>query len=92
MIDPDIIKFTKHALLQMSKRNISREEIFAALNNPDEFKPGTHSNERIPLYARKPPLAIALDRCFFGLGAGAWRNPAPDAAPQRLERPSVSRI
>ena len=47
MIDPEIIKFTNHALLQMSKRNITREEVITALNDPDEFKPGSHSNETI---------------------------------------------
>lgn len=49
MIDPDIIKFTNHALLQMRKRNITREEVMATLNDPDEFKPGSHSNETIAI-------------------------------------------
>jgi len=49
MIDPDIIKFTNHALLQMRKRNITREEVFETLNDPDEFKQGTHSNETIAI-------------------------------------------
>ena len=49
MIDPDTVKFTNHALLQMSRRNITREEVIAVLNDPDEFKPGVHSNETIAI-------------------------------------------
>ena len=49
MIDPEIIKFTNHALLQMGKRNITREEVIAVLNDPDEFRQGTHSNETVAI-------------------------------------------
>ncbi len=38
MIEPGFVKYKKHALLQMERRNIYEEEVLGDLNDPDEFK------------------------------------------------------
>lgn len=49
MIDKNLVKYTKHARLQMEKRGIMEEQVLATLNNPDEVKPGSHSHETIAI-------------------------------------------
>ena len=49
MINDEIVNFTEHAKKQMSKRRISKDEVFFTLNFPDHFIKGTHSNETIAI-------------------------------------------
>ncbi len=47
MMGKSLVRYTRHARLQMEGRKITEEDVLSVLNNPDEFRPGSHSNETI---------------------------------------------
>ncbi len=48
-IDESLVRYTHHARLQMERRKITEEKVLSVLNNPDEFRQGSHSNETIAI-------------------------------------------
>jgi hypothetical protein len=49
MIDKDLVKYTRHARLQMKSRRITEQDVLDILNDPDRFEQGSHSSETIEI-------------------------------------------
>ncbi len=49
MIDENLVRYTRHARLQMERRGITEQNVLDVLNDPDRFEQGSHSNETIAI-------------------------------------------
>jgi hypothetical protein len=49
MINESLVRYTRHARLQMERRGITDDDVLEVLNSPDEFEQGSHSNETIAI-------------------------------------------
>ena len=48
-IDKNLVRYTNHARIQMKKRKIAEQSVLDVLNDPDESRQGSHSNEIIAI-------------------------------------------
>jgi len=64
------IKFTKHALQRIKKRNISKDEILDTINNPDLLKKDLYGNSVAQKIIKKRLLRVF----YFSEGVFSFKS------------------